>query len=157
MPSPWGEEVNTSHYAGHPGLLYAQRPRSFAEVFSGVQRWAERTFLIQGERRITFGDFFAAVRSARKRLEPLGIQPGERVVLLAARLTEWKGQRVLIEAARLLKERGLADVRCVLAGDAQDAGRQIVVSGGDDFGARFLIHLARSRLRKTEMLQTVEF
>jgi len=89
VPSPWGEEVNTSHYAGHPGLLYAQRPRSFAEVFSGVQRWAERTFLIQGERRITFGDFFAAVRSARKRLEPLGIQPGERVVLLAYNSPDW--------------------------------------------------------------------
>ncbi len=51
--------------------------------------------------------------------ESWGVAPHERVVLLAARLTEWKGQRVLIEAARLLKERGLADVRYVLAGDTQ--------------------------------------
>jgi glycosyltransferase involved in cell wall biosynthesis len=51
--------------------------------------------------------------------ESWGVAPHERVVLLAARLTEWKGQRVLIEAARLLKERGLAEVRYVLAGDTQ--------------------------------------
>jgi glycosyltransferase involved in cell wall biosynthesis len=51
--------------------------------------------------------------------EAWGVAPHERIVLLAARLTEWKGQRVLIEAARLLKERGLADVRYVLAGDPQ--------------------------------------
>jgi glycosyltransferase involved in cell wall biosynthesis len=51
--------------------------------------------------------------------ESWGVAPHERVVLLAARLTEWKGQRVLIEAARLLKERGLTDVRYVLAGDTQ--------------------------------------
>jgi glycosyltransferase involved in cell wall biosynthesis len=63
----------------------------------------------------------AAVERARvvRLRESWGVAPHERVVLLAARLTEWKGQRVLIEAARLLKERGLADVRCVLAGDAQ--------------------------------------
>jgi glycosyltransferase involved in cell wall biosynthesis len=51
--------------------------------------------------------------------EAWGVAPHERVVLLAARLTEWKGQRVLIEAARILKERGAADVKYMLAGDAQ--------------------------------------
>lgn len=58
-------------------------------MFSGAERWADRVFLVQGERRITFGGFFAAVRAARKRLEPLGIQPGERVVLLAYNSPDW--------------------------------------------------------------------
>jgi len=63
----------------------------------------------------------AAIERARvtRLRESWGVAPHERVVLLAARLTEWKGQRVLIEAARLMKERGFADVRCILAGDAQ--------------------------------------
>jgi glycosyltransferase involved in cell wall biosynthesis len=45
-----------------------------------------------------------------------GVAPHERIVLLAARLTGWKGQRVLIEAAAKLKLEG---VRFVLAGDPQ--------------------------------------
>ena len=48
-----------------------------------------------------------------------GVGPHERIVLLGARLTPWKGQRVLIEAAGLLRESGLDDVAYILAGDAQ--------------------------------------
>ena len=48
--------------------------------------------------------------------EAWGVAPHERVVLLAARLTGWKGQRVLIEAAAKLHLEG---VRYVLAGDPQ--------------------------------------
>ena len=48
-----------------------------------------------------------------------GVAPGERVVLLAARLTGWKGQKVLIEAAALLKARGVNGVSFILAGDPQ--------------------------------------
>jgi glycosyltransferase involved in cell wall biosynthesis len=45
-----------------------------------------------------------------------GAAPHERIVLLAARLTGWKGQRVLIDAAAKLRLEG---VRFVLAGDPQ--------------------------------------
>jgi len=48
-----------------------------------------------------------------------GVAPHERIVLLAARLTGWKGQRVLIDAAAKLKAAGLADVVFMLAGDPQ--------------------------------------
>lgn len=48
-----------------------------------------------------------------------GVAPHERVVLLAARLTAWKGQRVLIEAAARLRDLGLTDFTVVLAGDPQ--------------------------------------
>ncbi|GAB6845547.1 glycosyltransferase family 4 protein [Methylorubrum rhodinum] len=48
-----------------------------------------------------------------------GVAPHERVVLLAARLTAWKGQRVLIEAAARLRDLGLSDLAVVLAGDPQ--------------------------------------
>lgn len=48
-----------------------------------------------------------------------GVAPHERVVLLAARLTAWKGQRVLIEAAARLRDLGIADFTVVLAGDPQ--------------------------------------
>jgi glycosyltransferase involved in cell wall biosynthesis len=48
-----------------------------------------------------------------------GVAPHERIVLLAARLTGWKGQKVLIEAAARLRDAGLSDVAYVLAGDPQ--------------------------------------
>ncbi len=48
--------------------------------------------------------------------ERWGVAPHERIVLLAARLTGWKGQRQLIEAAAKLKPQG---VRFILAGDPQ--------------------------------------
>ncbi len=54
-----------------------------------------------------------------------GLAPDDRIVLLAARLTGWKGQRVLIEAARLLVAEGLTDTKFVLAGD--DQGRDAYV------------------------------
>jgi glycosyltransferase involved in cell wall biosynthesis len=54
-----------------------------------------------------------------------GVAPHERIVLLAARLTGWKGQKVLIEAAARLRDAGLADVVYVLAGDPQ--GREAYV------------------------------
>jgi glycosyltransferase involved in cell wall biosynthesis len=71
-------------------------------------------------------------RVARLR-EAWGIAAGEPVVLQAARLTGWKGQRVLIEAARRL---GSRTARVVLAGDAQgrdgyaeELQQQIVAAG----------------------------
>jgi glycosyltransferase involved in cell wall biosynthesis len=66
---------------------------------------------------------FAPAAVAPERVEAMrrawGVAPDERVVLLAARLTGWKGQRVLIEAAAELKKAGLDGVAFVLAGDPQ--------------------------------------
>lgn len=85
----WGEDVAAGRYAGHEGLVYLERPRTFTDLFAGTQRWAQRTFLVLGERRITFGEFFAAVDAARAGLVPLQIEPGERIVLLAYNSPDW--------------------------------------------------------------------
>ena len=88
-PSPWGNEVADGEYGGHPGRTYPRRPRTFAELLTGVQRWAPRTFLVQGDRRITFGVFYAAVHKARALLEPLHIQTGDRIMVLGYNSPEW--------------------------------------------------------------------
>jgi glycosyltransferase involved in cell wall biosynthesis len=60
---------------------------------------------------------------APERVEALrrawGVAPHERIVLLAARLTGWKGQKVLIEAAAKLRDGGRRDIVYILAGDHQ--------------------------------------
>lgn len=49
-----------------------------------------------------------------------GVGQDAPLVLHAARLTAWKGQSVVIEAARVMRERGtLAAAHVILAGDAQ--------------------------------------
>ncbi len=48
-----------------------------------------------------------------------GAPPHKRIILLAARLTAWKGQRVLIDAAKRLIDRGVDDIAVVLVGDPQ--------------------------------------
>lgn len=48
-----------------------------------------------------------------------GVEPHQRIVLLPGRLTGWKGQRVLIEAARIMRDGGDTDTAFILAGDAQ--------------------------------------
>ncbi len=64
-----------------------------------------------------------------------GLIPEQRAVLLAARLTPWKGQRVLIEAAKLIKARGgFGDVVFILAGDPQ--GREAYTRELDDLVSR---------------------
>lgn len=66
---------------------------------------------------------FAPSAVAPERVDSLrrswGVAPDERIVLLAGRLTSWKGQRVLIEAAARLRAAGQTGVAYVLAGDAQ--------------------------------------
>ena len=61
----------------------------------------------------------SAERIGRLR-EAWGIAPEQRIVLHAARLTGWKGQRVLIDAVgRLARTDRLGDAVAVLAGDDQ--------------------------------------
>jgi glycosyltransferase involved in cell wall biosynthesis len=69
---------------------------------------------------------FSAAAVAPERVEALrrawGAGPHERIVLLAARLTGWKGQLVLIEAAKMLVDQGHTGVIFILAGDPQGRG-----------------------------------
>jgi glycosyltransferase involved in cell wall biosynthesis len=78
---------------------------------------------------------FDPAEVAPERVEKLranwGINPGERVILQAARLTNWKGQHVVVEAARRLLAAGnLREGIVVLAGDAQ--GRDAYTQGLKD-------------------------
>lgn len=88
----------------------------------------------------------APERVARLRAE-WRIKPEDRVILQAARLTNWKGQHVVVEAARRLKERGRLDGMVVLAGDAQgreayaEGLRQAISAAGLDGRVRLVGHV----------------
>lgn len=77
------------------------------------------------------GTAFDPAKVPQDRVEKLreqwGVVAGQPVLLQAARLTSWKGQNVVVEAARLLKEQDRLDGIVVLCGDAQ--GRTAYVQG----------------------------
>ena len=80
------------------------------------------------ERGIDFGVFNpqnvdpARVKSLR---QAWNVASEERIILLAARLTAWKGHNILIEAARLLTAGGLSGIKFILAGDDQGRGSYV--------------------------------
>lgn len=76
--------------------------------------------------------------------------PDDRIVLLAGRLTPWKGQKLLVEAASLLRERGYRDAVFILAGDPQ--GREGYVAELDgEITARNLGSVVRRVGHVTDM------
>jgi long-chain acyl-CoA synthetase len=85
----WGREVESASVAGHFSLVYVHRPRSIAELLHDARRWGDRTFVVEGERRLTFSAFEAATNAVAARLRELGIDKGDRVVLLAYNCLEW--------------------------------------------------------------------
>ncbi|MDH4481145.1 MAG: glycosyltransferase family 4 protein [Rhodoferax sp.] len=50
----------------------------------------------------------------------MGLQPGDIVATLVGRINRWKGQGVLIEAARLLKAQGHRQLKFLIVGDVAD-------------------------------------
>lgn len=69
-----------------------------------------------------------------------GLDPETRIVLNAARLTNWKGQSVIIAAAAKLKAAGhLRDTAVILAGDAQ---------GRDSYRQRLTDEIAAAGLQR---------
>ena len=71
-----------------------------------------------------------------------GVAPEDKriKILLAGRLTRWKGQLLLVEAAARLKARGLKDFLIILAGDAQ---------GRNEYKAEVETAIARGGLQKS--------
>lgn len=81
LASMWGTEV-TRDPAG-PCLLYSPRPSSITAMLAGARRWSDRTFLVQGERRIDFATFLDAVPCVAREFAQQGARPGDKLFVLA--------------------------------------------------------------------------
>jgi len=85
----WGREVQRATVAGHPCLVYAQRPHSVAELLEAGRRWHGRELLVQGTRRMTGAEHERAVAAAAAHLRERGVRPGDTVLLLGFNSIEW--------------------------------------------------------------------
>jgi long-chain acyl-CoA synthetase len=84
-----GFEIVVEDVCGHPTQVYKQRMRSMRELMAQNAFRPDVSWLVQGDRRYTFGEHDAAARVVAQRLAELGVQRGDRVALVSANNPEW--------------------------------------------------------------------
>lgn len=83
---PWGTNLTTERVGAIEFRLYSPRPHSLGDLLSEARRWPDHVHLVQGDRRVTFGELEQSVRRGAAELRGRGIGVGDRVVL-----TGWNG------------------------------------------------------------------
>lgn len=89
LPGGWGREVVVEEIDGHPCRVYAPRRHRVGELLGDALRWGPRDHLVQGDRRISFGQHHSAIQRVASLLRHDGVGAGDRVALLAASSPEW--------------------------------------------------------------------
>jgi long-chain acyl-CoA synthetase len=84
----WGRDVMAATIDGNPCLVYEQRPALFGGLLSDLDRWSERTCMVQGTRRITYRQLRGRVAQLSERLREL-TEPGDAVLILGYNSIEW--------------------------------------------------------------------
>lgn len=85
----WGTEVETGVVNSHPCRMYSKRPRALGELLLDAQRWSDREFVIQGDRRLTGREHTRRVARVAAHLRRLGLRSGDSVLLLGFNQIEW--------------------------------------------------------------------
>jgi len=75
----WDEDVERD--PGRDILRYRVRPRNVTEMLLGVDKWATRTYLVQGTNRVIVEEFLSAMRRGARWLTTRGVGPDDRVML----------------------------------------------------------------------------
>jgi long-chain acyl-CoA synthetase len=87
---PGGQyEIATEDVLGVPLQVYKQRFRSMRDIIAIGDARADADWLVQGDRRLTFGEHNAEARKVAAALAELGVERGDRVALLTANTVEW--------------------------------------------------------------------
>ena len=74
----WGHEVVTDDVLGHPCRVFERRRHHLAELLVDGRRFADRDYLVQGPRRLSFAAHERAVSTAVQVLVERGVRPGDR-------------------------------------------------------------------------------
>jgi long-chain acyl-CoA synthetase len=82
-------EIVVEDVLGVPTQVYKQRMKSLRELVAQNALRADVPWLVQGERRFTFGEHDRQARRVARALAELGVERGDRVALCSANLPEW--------------------------------------------------------------------
>jgi long-chain acyl-CoA synthetase len=82
-------EIVVEDVLGHPMQVYRQRMKSLRELMAQNALRADVDWLVQGDRRFTFGEHDRLARVLAASLADLGVGRGDRVALVSANVPEW--------------------------------------------------------------------
>jgi long-chain acyl-CoA synthetase len=82
-------EIVVEDVLGVPTQVYRQRMRALGELVAQSAGRSDVTWLVQGDRRLTFGEHDVLVRQAARALRGHGIARGDRVAIVTANCPEW--------------------------------------------------------------------
>jgi long-chain acyl-CoA synthetase len=84
----WGTDIEVR--AGDvPFRCYTPRRTHVVQVLEDGARWDGRTFLVQGDRRLSFADVSGAIDRCAAGLADAGLRAGDRLLLLTPNSPEW--------------------------------------------------------------------
>ncbi|HET9728105.1 MAG TPA: AMP-binding protein [Acidimicrobiia bacterium] len=82
-------EIVVEDVLGHPTQVYKQRMRSLRELMEQSALRADVDWVVQGDRRLTYGEHDRLARTLAGALAELGVARGDRVALCSANVPEW--------------------------------------------------------------------
>jgi long-chain acyl-CoA synthetase len=82
-------EIGVEEVLGTPTQVYRKRMRSIGELVAQSAARSDLTWIVQGDRRLTFGEHDAAVRRCAHGLGSIGVGRGDRVAICSANSPEW--------------------------------------------------------------------
>lgn len=85
----WGSEIAVEAVNGVPYRMYSERPQRVEDILPLADRWGDRPHIVQHDRTLTFAQLHSASSAKACELAALGVQPGDRIVLLGWNGPEW--------------------------------------------------------------------
>ncbi len=82
-------EMESSQRGGRAERVWKNGPKSLQDVFVAACAFGARTFIVNGEERVSFDAFGRAAQAFARHLIGLGVKPGDRVALAMRNLPEW--------------------------------------------------------------------
>src|SRR5947209_3510287 len=121
-------EVVTEAVWGRPMQVYKDRMKALRQICEVAMGRGDQTFIVYGDREISFHHFLATANSVSAGLRQFGVGPGDRVAVLSQNNPEW-----------CLSFWGTVNIDAILVGLNGWWTTDEVIYGLQDYGSRVLV------------------